>query len=492
MMGAYENVMRYNPITHQVVFGGGVPIATSDPNNGKRLYTLSAKLQITALPLAPYQVALSGAVGTAIFVPDPVTGHFLLYATPDGITGFAYELDTAALKWTQLPSSVYPPFFQNSVDGPVFGTVATAIPEYGVIAFIDYEFPPKGKVLVYKHAAGLQSVPTTPTPTPAPLPAPSPASTGSADFQTRCKATGVILCNGFDAATDIAGTYGDYKGTLAGAAAPAIDATVKASGTGSLKFTVPSNSPADTSGSFFTNFSTDLSIQFGQNSDFYIQWRQRFSPEFLSTVYQSGGWKQAIIGTGDKPGCNSKATALGFCYASCVATTIVTTNNYQRGFAQLYNSCTGSASHGPYDPFEEAIGTTDFKLQNARPAPYCLYSQVHHVPPTQFPPTGNCFGYFPNEWMTFQIHVRTGPRVGDEFTNSHVDMWIARERKPSEPVFSWGPYNLSVGSAAEDQRYGKIWLLPYQTGKSATQVTPVAYTWYDELIISRQKIPDPQ
>ncbi len=41
-------------------------------------------------------------------------------------------------------------------------------------------------------------------------------------------------------------------------------------------------------------------------------------------------------------------------------------------------------------------------------------------------------------------------------------------------------------------RYGKIWLLPYQTHKDATQVTPTAYTWYDELIVSRNKIADPK
>ena len=43
-----------------------------------------------------------------------------------------------------------------------------------------------------------------------------------------------------------------------------------------------------------------------------------------------------------------------------------------------------------------------------------------------------------------------------------------------------------------DQRYGKIWLLPYNTGKDPAQVHPTAYTWYDELIISRNKIADPQ
>ena len=55
---------------------------------------------------------------------------------------------------------------------------------------------------------------------------------------------------------------------------------VKASGAGSLCFEIPSNSPADTSGSFWLNFKDDLSAQFGEGEEFYVQWRQRFSPQF--------------------------------------------------------------------------------------------------------------------------------------------------------------------------------------------------------------------
>jgi hypothetical protein len=81
--------------------------------------------------------------------------------------------------------------------------------------------------------------------------------------------------------------------------------------------------------------------------------------------------------------------------------------------------------------------------------------------------------------------------VGDEFRNSHVDLWIAREGQPSLQAFDWGPYNLTAGSPAANQRFGKVWLLPYNTGKDGTVAYPETYTWYDELIISRQSIADP-
>ena len=221
----------------------------------------------------------------------------------------------------------------------------------------------------------------------------SSQASDTTSFQTRCAQPGVIKCVGFDDPADFnigsGGTNGAY-GLNAGIFPPsgtsdytlaARDTTVKASGNSSLRFTIPSNSGSDTSGSYFTNFSSDLSLQFGENSDFFIQWRQRFSPEFINTRFAgSGGWKQIIIGTGDQP---------SQWYASCTALEMVVHNNYQLGFAQMYDSCDGSASHGPYDPFEQFVPPYDFKLQNGRPAPYCLYSQSST---SYFPPIGNCFG----------------------------------------------------------------------------------------------------
>jgi hypothetical protein len=94
--------------------------------------------------------------------------------------------------------------------------------------------------------------------------------------------------------------------------------------------------------------------------------------------------------------------------------------------------------------------------------------------------------------MTFQVHIKIGPRVNDEFMNSYVQLWIARLGQPSQIVIDWGPYNLSAGNPHENQKYGKIWLLPYHTNKNSSQSTSTAYTWYDELIVSRQRIPDPK
>jgi len=321
----------------------------------------------------------------------------------------------------------------------------------------------------------------------------SGGSAGSADFDARCNAAGVLRCVAFDSPAEISGTWGDRTGSLPGDAVPEIDSSVKASGAGSLKFTIPSNSGPNSSGSYFANFSDDLGGQAGENATVFVQWRQRFSPELLETHYDGGmGWKLGDVGTGDQPGCSaSNAVSIdsgGNCSTSCTPLEVVVQNSYQRGFAQMYHSCTGSSSHGAYQGFEEPF-QNDIKLQNARPAPYCLYSQG--ASGSYFPPEGNCFGFFPDEWMTIQIQVETGPRMGDEFKNSHVRMWIARQGQPSEPVMDWGPYNLTAGDPSTNQAYGKVWLLPYHTSKDESQTNPAAYTWYDELVISTAKIADP-
>jgi hypothetical protein len=308
-----------------------------------------------------------------------------------------------------------------------------------------------------------------------------PSST--ADFETRCNGAGVARCVGFDSPDDIQGEYGDVTGILPGETTPALDASVKASGASSLMFTIPSNSGSDGGGSYFANFSDDLSLQFDGGQQFYVQWRQRMSTAFVDPQYESGGgWKQAIIGTGDQPGVP---------YSSCTSLEVVLQHYYDHGLSIIYNSCSGSTSHGAYDGFYEPFDSYDFKIQNARPAPYCLYSQGNAEPHTYFPPSGNCVGHVADEWVTFQINIQLGTRSGDEFVDSYVRLWIAREGQTSEPVIDWGPYNLTAGDPSENQRFGKVWLLPYSTDKDSSQAHPTAYTWYDELIVSSEPIPDP-
>lgn len=294
------------------------------------------------------------------------------------------------------------------------------------------------------------------------------------DFQRRATAAGVVRAMGFDTAADVNNhVLGDGKFPPSGSG---YDTAVHASGPGSIRFTVPSLSPANTSGAWRINFTDDLSVLFGQNQEFYVQWRQRFDNAMLSNAFAGAdGWKTIIIGEGD--------TAPSGDVGSCSELELVVFNGNMAGFPRMYHNC------GVYAGFYESYGAYDFKIQNAMPSPFCLYSDHSYA---------GCFKFYANEWMTFQIHVKMGPlgtalstlenKQVTGFTNSLIELWVAREGQPSKLVISWPGAVLHESSGA---KYGKVWLLPYNTNKNPTLSYPIANTWYDELIISTNKIADP-
>lgn len=327
-------------------------------------------------------------------------------------------------------------------------------------------------------------------------------STGDSNFEARCSAAGVIKCVGFDSPAELSGGYGNSSGVLptSSGSRPMVDTTVKASGKGSLKFTIPPKSGPDSSGAYFTNFSNDLSSQFDSGGEFYIQWRQRFTREFIATLNAQGdGWKQAIITEGDRPGIS---------IPSCVDIGVIVQNLYNRGFPRLYHSC--GVKDQQYEPLHEPIGSppTDFYLENGVRKPGCLYTLVNSGRP-YIPP---CMGYKPDQWMTFQMHIKVGTWYRNNGVYKHdstVQLWIAEERKPSGLAIDFSPHDPSCSAQqvsvppcqtgydlvrvnTPEAKFGKIWLTPYNTGKNPAVSHPVAYTWYDELIISTNKVADPQ
>jgi hypothetical protein len=388
MTGGTFTLAAYNPVNKVLIFG-----------HEGAFYKLNSSKQVTRLADPPV-IFYDGGGYLGNLVADPVSGKFL-YLTPSGRQFYTYDVLTDT--WQQQPSASKPNLTSNSI-------VSAPLSNYGVVMYVAC-LARSCKVYLYKHRAGTvppppssapppSPAPPSPSPTseppapnlapappapsplhptpelpapnpipasPAPSPLPSPPVLESSDFNTRCSQPGVVKCVGFDSPSDISGGWGSNSGVIAGAdggIAPTLDTSVKSSGQSSLKFTIPAGWPSAASGSYFTNFSDDLSVQFGENTEFYVQWRQRFSPEFLPPNIPEGV-KQAAITTGDQP---------GRLYASCEAIGITMQEYNREGFPIMYNSCTGSASHGAYDPFFEGTAT-DIKFQNARPSPYCLYSR---------------------------------------------------------------------------------------------------------------------
>jgi len=350
-----------------------------------------------------------------------------------------------------------------------------------------------------KGSATKSVAPTVPSsPSSTPTPTATPAG-GSADFDRRKNSVGVVRWFDFDAQAQLGPRSvpgAGFSWDAGSSANPVIDSAQMASGSGSLRFDIPSRSGASAGGTWWANFSDDYSVQFGENSEFFIQWRQRFNQPFVKTFFTEGGSggqaqggiKQLIVTTGD-----TQARK----WNSCEAIGNVVQTYYQHRLPWAYNSCTGSASHNAYAPFEEVVnGGQDFKLQNGT-TPYCLYSKQAGFGQTEVWP--GCFGWVADEWMTFQIGVTLGPRdnTTNEFKNSRFRLWAARDGQPSQLLIDWKPgvpgyFPLTAGPASENQRFGKVFLLPYMTNKDGSQVHDLAQTWYDELIISTQRIPDPQ
>ena len=268
------------------------------------------------------------------------------------------------------------------------------------------------------------------------------------EFLRRCQSSGVVKCVGFDSPSDIEPFLShDGEGLIRGT----LDKTIKASGAGSLRFEIPSHSGQNSSGSWVSG----MGGTFGPGDTFYVQFRQRFDKAMISTNFGGNGWKQAVFHT-QPTGCGSIE--------------LTTQNTYLRGFPQMYTDC---GARGFEIPIK---GGADFLLQQGDYN--CKYSNRNPK---------DCSMYHPDQWMTFYYEIKLG-QWGTP--TSSIQAWVAYEGEPLKKFIDIRNYVLNFNDGPAD-RYDTITLMPYNTHKPWTQTNPVAYTWYDELIVSKQPIPPP-
>ena len=268
---------------------------------------------------------------------------------------------------------------------------------------------------------------------------------GSTAFDIKCSDPNVVNCIGFDSPITTSTNIFGLDPATDGKIKAMVDPSVFSSGSGSLRFDVPSDSTANTSGSLHADFTSDLLTQFGENgtggNEFYVQWRQRFDPAMLTMKARNGGgWKLAIFGEGD--------TASHTAY-SCSANELVIQNNYQQGYPIVYHGC----------------GTKDGSYQGLYP--YTGGSYLSQSGVGCYSNNSNCFRFSGNEWMTFQLHVKFGKDYLNDRNYRHdstVELWIAREGQPSKLAISMTDYDL-VQHDMSAINTGKLWLLPYETGR---------------------------
>lgn len=304
-----------------------------------------------------------------------------------------------------------------------------------------------------------------------------------ADFITRRTSQGVIRWFDFNSPTDLGGAFGanyghqDLNGTID------IDTSVKASGASSLRFGIDAS--LGNNSNWWTNFSTDLSKLYGGNSEFYVQWKMRIS----QVVMEDWGHKYVIISTGD-----DGTNLYGSCRPIEIEMQTYATDHVpapQNRFPTMYNACPGSCGASSVFTFQEHMGGGDFDLQNGLPTAACRYQDATKA---------GCIMSIPDQWMVFQIGVQVGPRIDSGghswFQGSRVRAWMQQSPGATEHlIFDWitgttpgSAIGLCAGSnMAGNEKYGKVWLLPYTQSNVASP--RAGYVWYDELIISEQKIP---
>ena len=94
-----------------------------------------------------------------------------------------------------------------------------------------------------------------------------------------------------------------------------------------------------------------------------------------------------------------------------------------------------------------------------------------------------------DEWLTVTQQVRIGTwadKPGQPERSSTVRLWVAREGHAPVLVYD---YDRNLRRPEKPfMRYGKIWLVPFFTGKDPTEDHPTGHRWFDELIVSREAI----
>ena len=277
-------------------------------------------------------------------------------------------------------------------------------------------------------------------------------SSGLQSFQMRCKAPGVLVCEGFDTTNKFiearwpsSGLYPAGDGAIHGS----IDKAVRASGAGALRFEIPPHSGANASGYWKQAFGRS----FGENQTFFVQFRQRFSEEMLKTDWGDTTWKQAIFH-------NSAAT--------CADVELTTVQYYHNGFPIMYTDCGARAlyTNGGDPPMKLEQG--DYN---------CWYGKYNKK---------DCFLYPVNQWVTFYFRVSIG-HWGQ--ADSTIDAWVALDGEGYKQWIDMPNFVLKNSHPGND--YDTVTLLPYMTNKNAGAEHPVAYTWYDELIVSTRPIAPP-
>jgi hypothetical protein len=496
--GSDQVLAAYSHTKQLGIFGAGSGGGTNGPRHFFKITSAGAG-SITQLDDAPCDMSTTNG-GFAMQTEDPVSGDFYFVACDKQFWKLNATASTGS-QWTLIDSSLAGTgeicnVLRNTSEFCAVDIYAIPISTYGVIGYWKFKSGMSAEFWIYKASPG--------------------GGGGGSDFATRC--IGALFCNGFDSVGDLGGDgwgnargRGPSDGTVNCGAnnCPTIDTTTKVSGTGALKFVIPPGASGAAAGSYWANPSTDFSIRFGANQTYYVQFRQRVTASYFPSILVDNGKIHWVSTTPDLPGCTPSTTAATprVCFASCTENEFVNQNNYgvaSDSLPRWYNGCPGANTF----EFIEPVTPGQYKLQNARTGLGCTYDNVNAG--NRFPPKGNCFPYYPDQWVTYSYKISLGslgtggvggrcydagspgsitPNLQNCYYGSQIQARMGLDGQPLEEVLNWtGPVVAKDQTNPTELKYGKVWFSPY-TG-SAT-IASGAAMWFDELIISTAPIADP-
>ncbi|MHB8710434.1 MAG: fibronectin type III domain-containing protein [Minisyncoccota bacterium] len=444
--------------------------------NGTQVATVAslsyANTGLTASTLYSYTVAAYDAAGNVSTQSGSVSattqsGGTLDTTAPSIPTGLSASVISSSqinLAWSASTDNVGVTGYRIYRNGTLLTTTsATSYSNTGLAASTAYSYTVSAYDAAGNNSAQSTSVSAT---TQA-----AGTTTADADFQTRCTAVGVVLCNGLNTESDISAavqTAGD------GTRQVFIDTSDKVSGQGSAKFTLRSGVRDSNIGGAL---SFDLNHNFGTGQTIYVQYHWKAPSTYFSnnTNYWKSSIKQINI-----HGPSSTCQGSEF-------TTLLETGQQ----LDMYTNCGDGWFTDVNTNTRLTTCSADCLIQQGSSltaSPNGDGYNCHYQ--NQYAGIGDgsgCFWPVPDKWYTIYEKITLGTWGG---SNTTVDAWESHDGLPMKQFqrVAGVTWNNNM-----DSFFSKIRLETYMTELSKTgSAAPVSSSVsYDELIVSTQPIAAP-
>jgi hypothetical protein len=305
------------------------------------------------------------------------------------------------------------------------------------------------------------------------------------DYLSRCQTSGVVKCQGFNTMGNFGSAdliklsddhvHGNIYPRSDGEFRASVDPVVKKSGEGALRFKLDAGyASSDIAGQYLCcgdsgvppSIAEGLGGYFMENTDWYVQFSVRFSPEYFSN--QDNGWNST-----------PKISIFHYNNQSCGSKELATNLYYNSRWLHGYKDCGGNGLWTELD---------GFTFRPASSGPPLLIEQGEHS--CDYGGYTDCFKLPSDTWVTLYYKIHNGTWGSPDST---MEGWYAVDGQPYKKWLNITS-NFTVGCNGDvpcpNEAFNNITLTPYMTALSQAAAFD-AYVWYDELIVSTKPIAAP-